>query len=56
MVTAEDGYEKVLEVYILDILPALGEWAYARQFLGYETELSMQNREVRDCGRYNDSL
>jgi hypothetical protein len=44
-VTAEDGYEKVLEVYILNILPALGEWAYARQFLGYETELPVQSRE-----------
>ena len=27
----------MLEIYILNILPALGEWAYARQFLGYET-------------------
>ena len=56
MVTAEDGYEKVLEVYILNILPALGEWAYARQFLEYETELPVESREVRDRGRYNDSL
>ncbi|KAH9998937.1 hypothetical protein BJV77DRAFT_1126777 [Russula vinacea] len=45
-----DGYEKVLEVYILNILPALGEWAYARQFLGYETELPVQSREVRNHG------
>jgi hypothetical protein len=45
--TGEDGYEKVLEVYILNILPALGEWAYAKQFLGYETELPVQSREVR---------
>jgi hypothetical protein len=43
---AEDGYEKVLEVYCLSILPALGEWTYAKQFLGYETELPAQNREV----------
>jgi hypothetical protein len=42
----EDGYEKVLEVYCLSILPALGEWAYARQFLQYETELPVQRREV----------
>lgn len=56
MVTAEDGYEKVLEVYILNILPTLREWAYARQFLGYETELPVQSREVRDRGRHNDSL
>ena len=50
LVSAEDGYEKVLEIYILNILPALGEWAYARQFLGYETELPVQNREVRNRG------
>ncbi|KAH8987079.1 hypothetical protein EDB86DRAFT_2809173 [Lactarius hatsudake] len=43
----EDGYEKVLEVYCLSILPALGDWAYARQFLQYETELPAQSREVR---------
>ena len=42
----EDGYEKVLEVYCVSILPALGEWAYARQFLQYETELPVQSREV----------
>ena len=34
-VTAEGGYEKVLEVHTLNILLALGKWAYARQFLGY---------------------
>jgi len=44
--TSEDGYEKVLEVYILSILPALGEWTYARQFLGYENELPVRSREV----------
>jgi hypothetical protein len=42
----EDGYEKVLEVYCLSILPALGEWTYAREFLQYETELPAQSREV----------
>src|SRR6266702_2816844 len=42
----EDGYEKVLEVYCLSILPALGDWAYARQFLQYETELPAESREV----------
>jgi len=45
--TAEDGYEKVLEVYLLTILPSLGEWAYAKQFIGYEAELAVQSREVR---------
>jgi hypothetical protein len=56
VVTAEDGYEKVLEVYILNILAALGEWAYARQFLEYETELPVQSREVRGRGRPKDLL
>ena len=42
----EDGYEKVLEMYCLSILPTLGEWAYAREFLQYETELTAQSREV----------
>ena len=42
----EDGYEKVLEVYCLSILPALGEWTYASEFLQYETELPAQSREV----------
>jgi hypothetical protein len=46
-VSAEDGYDKVLEVYCLSILPALGEWSYAKQFLGYETELPAQSRQVR---------
>ncbi|KAI0246991.1 hypothetical protein BJV78DRAFT_1285909 [Lactifluus subvellereus] len=32
----------------LSILPALGEWTYARQFLGYETELPARARG-REC-------
>ncbi|KAH9963095.1 hypothetical protein BGW80DRAFT_1255485 [Lactifluus volemus] len=44
-VSADNGYEKVLEVYCLSILSALGEWTYAKQFLAYETELPAQNRE-----------
>jgi len=56
VVTADDGYEKVLEVYILNILPALGEWTYAKQFLGYETELPVQSREVRDRRAHYGSL
>ena len=42
----KNGYEKVLEVYLLSILPALGDWTYAKQFIRYETELPVQNREV----------
>lgn len=49
--TAEDGYEKVLEVYLLSILPTLGEWAYAKQFIGYESDLPVQSREVRHYAR-----
>ncbi|KAI0312781.1 hypothetical protein OF83DRAFT_1144335 [Amylostereum chailletii] len=41
----EDGYEKVLEVYCLSVLPALDEWDYAREFLGYETELKATRKE-----------
>ncbi|KAF8269900.1 hypothetical protein EI94DRAFT_1659481 [Lactarius quietus] len=40
----EEGYERVLEVYCLSLLPALGEWTYAREFLQYETELPDQSR------------
>ncbi|KAI9453332.1 hypothetical protein F5148DRAFT_1329406 [Russula earlei] len=43
--TSKGGYEKVLEVYLLNILPTLGEWTYATQFLGYENELPVQSRE-----------
>lgn len=56
VVSTDDGYEKVLEIYILNILPALGEWAYARQFLGYEGELPVQSKEVCDRGPLKDSL
>ena len=49
--TAEDGYEKVLEVYLLSILPTLGEWTNAKQFIGYETELPVQSREERHPAR-----
>ncbi|KAI0052290.1 hypothetical protein FA95DRAFT_1466061, partial [Auriscalpium vulgare] len=34
-----EGYEKVLDVFCLSILPLLEEWDYAREFLQYETEL-----------------
>ncbi|KAI9449110.1 hypothetical protein BJY52DRAFT_272582 [Lactarius psammicola] len=41
-----DEYEEVLDVYCLSILPAVGDWAYARQFLQYETELPAESGEV----------
>ncbi|KDQ57137.1 hypothetical protein JAAARDRAFT_157256 [Jaapia argillacea MUCL 33604] len=41
----EDGYEKVLEVYCLHVLPRLGEWEYAKDFLQFENELPIEKRE-----------
>lgn len=43
---SEDGYEKVLELYCLHILPRLGQWDYTKEFLEYESELPVQRREV----------
>lgn len=42
-----DGYEKTLELYTLHILPKLEQWDYAREFLEYESELTLQRREVK---------
>jgi hypothetical protein len=42
----EEGYEKVLELFICDVLPRLEQWEYAEEFLKYETELSPKKREV----------
>ncbi|KAG6900839.1 hypothetical protein C0993_000158 [Termitomyces sp. T159_Od127] len=38
-------YEKVLELYCLQILPKLEQWDYAQEFLEYEGELSVRSRE-----------
>ena len=43
----KNGYEKVLELYCLQILPKLEQWDYAREFLEYEGELSHSSREVQ---------
>ncbi|KAF8318481.1 hypothetical protein DL93DRAFT_394445 [Clavulina sp. PMI_390] len=43
-ITAE-GYEKILDVYCLQILPRLGEWDYAMEFLKYEPELPIDKRK-----------
>ncbi|KAJ8072905.1 hypothetical protein PM082_016464 [Marasmius tenuissimus] len=40
----EDGYEKVLELYCLQVLPKLEEWDYATEFLQYESELQPESR------------
>lgn len=42
-----DGYEKVVEMYTLHVLPRLEDWHSAREFLRYETELSQDRRMVR---------
>ncbi|KAG5634830.1 hypothetical protein H0H81_000568 [Sphagnurus paluster] len=41
------GYEKILELYCLQVLPKLDQWDYAQDFLEYEGELSSISREVR---------
>ncbi|OCB84667.1 hypothetical protein A7U60_g8187 [Sanghuangporus baumii] len=33
------GYERILELYCLHVLPRLHEWEYAQEFLEYESEL-----------------
>ncbi|KAI0033540.1 hypothetical protein K488DRAFT_47457 [Vararia minispora EC-137] len=43
----EDGYEKVIDVYCTNVLPALDEWEYAAEFLQYESELGRSSKEVR---------
>lgn len=42
----KDGYEKVLEVYCLNVLPVLEEWDYAVEFLEYEGELVLERKQV----------
>ncbi|GLB40267.1 hypothetical protein LshimejAT787_0801380 [Lyophyllum shimeji] len=44
--TTASGYEKVLELYCLQILPKLEQWDYAREFLEYEGELCAS---VQEC-------
>ncbi|KII85152.1 hypothetical protein PLICRDRAFT_45296 [Plicaturopsis crispa FD-325 SS-3] len=39
-----EGYEKVLEVYCLHVLPRVQEWDYAKEFLEYESELPRGRR------------
>jgi hypothetical protein len=43
---AGEGYEKVIEIYCLQLLPQLEQWDYAREFLQYENELPPERREV----------
>ena len=41
-----EGYEKVLDMYCLHVLPRLEEWDYAKEFLQYERELPQERRTV----------
>lgn len=43
-----EGYEKVLDIYCIHVLPRLEEWDYAKEFLSYERELSTEKRQVRE--------
>ncbi len=42
-----EAYKKLLAIYCLQILPALDQWDYAKEFLDYESELSPKSLEVR---------
>ena len=42
-----DGYEKIVELYCLHLLPRLEEWDLATEFLRYEGELDVVKRQVR---------
>ncbi|KAG8768810.1 hypothetical protein FRC12_005375 [Ceratobasidium sp. 428] len=40
-----EGYEKVVEVYCLHVLPRLNEWDYAKDFLDSEVEMTPVKRQ-----------
>lgn len=42
-----DGYEKIIELYCLHLLPRLDEWDLATEFLQYEGELDVVKKQVR---------
>lgn len=44
--SSKEGYERVLDTYCLHVLPRLGDWEYAFEFLQYETELGDDKRKV----------
>jgi len=41
------GYEKIIELYCLHLLPRLEEWDLAAEFLQYEGELDVAEKQVR---------
>ena len=42
-----DGYDKIIELYCLHLLPRLEEWDLAAEFLQYEGELDVAKKQVR---------
>ncbi|KAJ8519063.1 hypothetical protein ONZ45_g3968 [Pleurotus djamor] len=42
----DGGYDKVVELYTLQVLPKVHDWVYAKEFLDYETELPKETREA----------
>ncbi|KAF9643760.1 hypothetical protein BDM02DRAFT_3067612, partial [Thelephora ganbajun] len=42
----DDGYEKIIELYCLHLLPRLEEWDLAAEFLQYEGELDVAKKQV----------
>ncbi|EGN98851.1 hypothetical protein SERLA73DRAFT_181540 [Serpula lacrymans var. lacrymans S7.3] len=40
-----EGYEKIIELYCLQVLPRLDEWSYATEFLQYENELPLDAKK-----------
>ena len=42
-----DGYEKIIELYCLHLLPRLEEWDLAAEFLQYEGGLEVVKKQVR---------
>jgi len=47
VVEGGDGYEKIIELYCLHLLPRLEEWGLAAEFLQYEGELDLVKKQVR---------
>lgn len=43
------GYNKIIELYCLHLLPRLEEWDLAAEFLQYEGELGVVEKQVRTC-------
>jgi hypothetical protein len=41
-----DGYDKLIDLYCLHVLPRVNDWDYAKEFLQYETELPSEKRQV----------